>query len=330
MMGLDTRTDWNQTSTGVGHDYRPHVHFPASEIRSTLSDPLPPNLQQPSDLTAFDELTNTYETTTGSTHTQKYPGGILAQAGFLKAPPHWKVHYNKDLQEKMKIKRKNPDPQNKCSEMKAEFQGRPLQPFRSVFNSSFQPFPLENHLNKGSSQTIAATTENKALAGQPFYIKDKSVLRLNDIYTTTTARDFRVFTDKELEGYARKDAVTYWQAEDYPKVWGHGLKENPLPKQAFPTLRPRPPMQDPQPFSTRITLPHLAPRVKALPNRAFKTLAQESYQWPLDVKRSNDVYCPVECPWTTTREGPLPAIMSVPKMYETMNETYGSQQPLTT
>ncbi|CAH2318863.1 PREDICTED: uncharacterized protein LOC108802166 [Pelobates cultripes] len=322
MMELGTRPDWNLTSTGVGHDYRPHQHFPP--CKSTVSDPLPPILQQPAEDTTFDELTKyTYETSTGNTYTRKYPGGILAHPTYLKAPALWKVHHNKDFKDKLKSRRPGLDHRNQSSEMKAEYQGLPAKPF----NSGVQPFALEGHLNKGPSQAMVATTENKALSGEPFYIKDKGVLTLNDLYNTTTARDFRVFTDKELEGYAKKDALTYWQAEDYPKVWGHGLKENPLPKQTRPILRQKPPMQDTIQFPTALKQQQVPPNKKELPHRAFKSLAQESFQWPLDVKRTIDVHCPIECPWTTTREGPLPAIMSVPKMYKTLNETYGSRRP---
>lgn len=33
-----------------------------------------------------------------------------------------------------------------------------------------------------------------------------------------------------MTGYPKKDGATYWVCEDYPKAWGHGTKESPLPK----------------------------------------------------------------------------------------------------
>ncbi|XP_072281934.1 stabilizer of axonemal microtubules 3 isoform X3 [Pyxicephalus adspersus] len=276
-MGLERRQDWHLTSTGIGHNYRAQVPFPPPHIKSTLSEPLPATLLQGNEVTAFDELLNTYETTTGSTYNRKYPGGALSQPNHPLPPPHWKVNYNKDLWEK----------------------------------------------------SIVATTENKGLSRDPYYIRDGGVLSLNDIYASTTMRDFRTFTAKELESYPKKDILTYWQAEDYPKVWGHGLKENPLSKESQPTLRRPPPMRDSMQFPTATKLPRIPPRARSVPHRGLKTLAQESYQQPLDAKRSHDVYFPLECPWTMPHTGPLPEIMSVPKMYETEYETYGSKQPVT-
>ncbi|XP_068099003.1 stabilizer of axonemal microtubules 3 [Hyperolius riggenbachi] len=323
-MGLERRQDWHLTSTGVGHDYRAQVPFPPPHIKSSLSEPLPATLQQSSAVTAFDVLLNTYETTTGSTHDRKYPGGVFSQPSHPLPPPNWKVHYNKDLWDKLKLRTWR-TPEKPRSEMKAKFQGHPAQPTYSTFHAGPQPFPLDNHLNAGPSQSLVAATENKTLSGEPYYIRDGGVLALNDIYATTTARDFRAFTTKELEGYPKKDILTYWQAEDYPKVWGHGLKENPLSKE---TLRRPPPMRDSMQFPTATKLPRIPPRAKSVPHRGLKTLAQESYQWPLDDKRSHDVYFPLECPWTIPRSGPLPEIMSVPKMYETEYEIYGSDQPV--
>ncbi|XP_053546763.1 uncharacterized protein LOC128638674 [Bombina bombina] len=331
IMGLERRQDWHQTSTGVGHNYKAKISFPPSHIKSTISAPLPAGLQKADEITAYDELLNTYETTTGSAHSRKYPGGVLSQPSFPLAPPHWKVHYNKDLWEKLKLRawRSPLEPGSQKSEMKAEFQGQQLQPTLSTFHSGPQPFLLENHHINGPSQSIVATTENKTLSGEPFYIRDKGVLSLNDIYATTTARDFRAFTAKELEGYAKKDVLTFWQAEDYPKAWGHGLKENPIPKEGQPILRRPPPLQDGMQFPIATKLPRIPPRAAPVPNRGLKSLAQESYQVPLDIKRSRDVYFPLECPWTIPRQGPLPEIMAVPKMYETENKTYGSERPIT-
>ncbi|OCT70934.1 hypothetical protein XELAEV_18037848mg [Xenopus laevis] len=306
MNELERSQDWHLTSTGVGLNHTAPTSFPPPHIRSSLSDPLPAGLDKTDEVTAYDELLNTYETTTGSNHNRKYPGPRHPIA-----PPHWKVHYNKDLWDK-------------------------AQPTLANFHAGPQPFSLSNHHGGGPSQSIVPTTENKVLSGETFYIRDGGALRLNDIYASTTACDFRAFNAKELEGYPKKDILTYWQAgdysdeaEDYPKAWGHGLKENPLPKKAHPILRRPPPMRDVTQFPIATKLPRIPPRAVPVPNRGLKTLAQESYQSPLDVKRSRDVYFPLECPWTIPRQGPLPEIMVVPKMYHTEYETYGGERPIT-
>ncbi|CAI9532616.1 unnamed protein product, partial [Staurois parvus] len=183
-MGLERRQDWHLTSTGIGHDYKAQVPFPPPHIKSTIFEPLPVTLQQISEVNAFDELLNTYETTTGSTHNRKYPRGPFSQPSHPLPSPHWKVHYNKDLWDKLKSRTWR-TPEKSCSEMKAQFQGHSAQPTYSTFHSGPQPFPLENHLNKGPSQSIVATTENKGLSGESYYIRDGGVLSLNDIYAST-------------------------------------------------------------------------------------------------------------------------------------------------
>ena len=45
------------------------------------------------------------------------------------------------------------------------------------------------------------------------------------MYTTTNQATHRKFKHGELKGYPEKDAATYWQCEEYPKSWGHGLHE---------------------------------------------------------------------------------------------------------
>ena len=49
---------------------------------------------------------------------------------------------------------------------------------------------------------------------------------------TTNNWYHRTFSKQEQSKghYPRKDVGTYWQCEDYPKAWGHGMKKNPLPR----------------------------------------------------------------------------------------------------
>lgn len=68
------------------------------------------------------------------------------------------------------------------------------------------------------------TTQNPKLQAQPFYVRDKGVLNLLDPYLSTTHKDHRSFKPNELKKYPKKDVATYWECEEYPKAWGHGLK----------------------------------------------------------------------------------------------------------
>jgi len=63
------------------------------------------------------------------------------------------------------------------------------------------------------------------MAGKDIYPNDKGVLNLNDMYTTTNQATHRKFKERELKGYPEKNVPTYWECEEYPKVWGHGLHE---------------------------------------------------------------------------------------------------------
>ena len=62
------------------------------------------------------------------------------------------------------------------------------------------------------------------MKGREFYPNNLGILDLNEPYMTTNMKYHRVFKPKELDGLGKKDAVTYWDAEGYPKSWGHGLK----------------------------------------------------------------------------------------------------------
>ncbi|XP_053308157.1 uncharacterized protein LOC128470312 [Spea bombifrons] len=327
-MGQSKRQDGFLTSTGVGLEYQPPVSFPPPGVRSTASDPLPPFLQKSKKVSAFDEVVNAFETTNGDAYKGKHPRGVLSQPSYPLPPPHWTVHYNKEFEENFRNRQlKSPrNIQNRQSEMKAAYRGESGLPSLSEFHAGPQPFSLEDHHNSGPSQSIVASTENRALSGKPYYIRDKGVLALNDIYASTTTRDFRAFTAKELGSYPKKDVLTYWEAENYPKAWGHGLKENPLRRDAKPTLRPPPPMQDTSRFPNVTKVPRIPPAAKPVPNRGLKTLAQESYNWPMEAKKCDHVYSSMERPWNVPRQGAANMIMSVPKMYKTEYKTYGSGQ----
>ncbi|XP_069765245.1 stabilizer of axonemal microtubules 3-like isoform X2 [Narcine bancroftii] len=321
------RHDLHLTSSGVGLHYTPRRYFPPARFASLLKDPLPPKLRELSANHPYDEVFNCYETTSGSAHNLKTIGGILSHPRHVKVPSLRNVHYMKDVMEKLSRRDwKTPlNMANQTSEMKDKYTGRLPPSMDTAFKAGPQPFPLANHLNNGPSKNIVASTEYTALAGREYYLRDKDTLPLNDIYLSTTSKDFRSFKKEE---FPKKDFATYWQTEDNLKAQGHGLKENLLPKGGQQIFRDSRPMTDPTVFSVSTRIPRLPKRLPPVPNRGLKTLFQESYQPPSNVKWTQDVFCPLRVPWEGTKEAPIAEILSVPQMYKTGNMMYGSKQPV--
>ena len=61
--------------------------------------------------------------------------------------------------------------------------------------------------SSGKNEETTANTKNTKL---PNYFPKISLLLLNFYFRT------------ELSRYPKKDALTFWEFENYPKVWGHG------------------------------------------------------------------------------------------------------------
>ena len=68
-------------------------------------------------------------------------------------------------------------------------------------------------------------------------------------------RYHRTFSPGELGRYPKKDVATYWQCEDYPKAWGHGMRDNPLPRRLNRTDPG--PMRDRTLFRSATTIPRI-------------------------------------------------------------------------
>ena len=99
-------------------------------------------------------------------------------------------------------------------------------------------------------QDLPPTAVNQQLQGKPFIPQNQAILFRNEPYMTTNDWYHRTFSRKELNAYPKKDVPTYWQCEDYPKAWGFGMKENPLPLRiADPDSTG--PMRDRMVFKTR-------------------------------------------------------------------------------
>ncbi|XP_005105255.1 uncharacterized protein LOC101859880 [Aplysia californica] len=321
------RQDWHLTSTGVGHHHRPGYFFPDSEFKTLLREPLPPGLAKEN------EVTNDkpYLTTKEQFHDKKYPGLLYKDPEHKKAPGHWKVTYMKDLTEKLGQGgwRRPLTMGNQLSEMKAEYQSKaPEVKEKYKFEEVYHPqnFLLQDHHKEGPSKVGAASTQNPKLQGQPFYVKDKGVLNILDPYLSTTQRDHRMFTQGEMGDYPKKDVPTYWQCEEYPKAWGHGLHHNPLPKDNVP--RGKLPMRDETIFPTATKIPRLPKALVPVPHAGLKSLYDESFQFPSHVNMKENYYCPVDTPFKLPDPG-TKSVYTAPKMYNTEYQNIGSRKPIT-
>lgn len=294
-----------------------------------LREPLPPVLAK-QDEVPKDKY---YETTTGKVHDRKFLGGPYGNGNsniHKKAPALYNVKYVKDHAEKLGKGgwRKPLTMGNQTTETHAQFSNQPGITQPTDFQGGPQPFNLKNHHDEGPSKQMVPSTRNEEVAGRTIYPRDKGLLNLNDTYTTTNAAIHRKFTNEEHKGYSKKNVPTYWECEDYTKAWGHGMHENPLPKDTVP--REKLPMVDHMQFkySTK-TIPRQPTALIPVPHHGLKTLQKESYQNPSDVKRTEDIYIPVDPPFTLPGPGPKSAYMVAPQMYKTESSNVGGGQTVT-
>ncbi|CAM5123555.1 unnamed protein product [Natator depressus] len=314
--------DWPLTSSGVGLENQLPQPFPPPTARSTVHEPLPPGAERP----LREELIRRLATTTGLCHDVKTHGGVLGQPGYPLPAPLARVHCNKDLRDKLQLRswRVPLTPGGRPSETRHRFCGWPNLPPEPAHHAGPQPFILATHHSDGASKSMVASTENKPLAGSVFYVRDGAVLSRLDPYVSVTSRDIRAFTQQELQGYDRKDALTYWQFEGHPKAWGHGLRDSSLGKDAEPPLRPPGPPHDPSLFPSPSRPPRLPTLAPAVPHRGALSLAQESYGPPRHTPsgQSPPTRPPTICPPVAG-----PQILAVPLMYRTESQGYGSSKP---
>ncbi|CAK8676986.1 unnamed protein product [Clavelina lepadiformis] len=318
----------NSTSTGRGHYYSKGYYFPPSSFRRTIYDELPPVLTTQDQVIPEDQLINQFHTTTGTVHDSKCIGGVLSNSCYQKAPGSWKVHYVKDNREKLKVKEsRNPLTMGvQSSEMKAKYTLNEGCQFKDKIKAGLQPFVLSQHHKKGPSQKVLASTQNEAFPSKSFFIRDKGCLNLNDIYQSSSQRAYRSYKKEELFGCSKNDVPTYWECEEYPKAWGYGSKENPLPKNSI--RRDPLPMIDSTWFSTKSKIPRIPKSMEPVPHQGLTTLMRDSFTSPSDVKVKEIFSCPVDTPWVIARPGKKEAI-SVPHMYRTEYTMYGSDRPVT-
>ncbi|XP_047645953.1 uncharacterized protein LOC125132573 isoform X3 [Phacochoerus africanus] len=204
---------------------------------------------------------------------------------------------------------------HQCSEARAQYTGWPGLDGPTTFHIGPQPPELADHHRGGPSQALIPWTKNPELSGRPFAASDQGILDCHQLYMTTSARDFRTYSKKELSGYPRKDSLTYWSFKETPQAWGHGPKQPSYPYSSWP----------PGPPKTRV--PRARPVMPAVPHRGAQSLAQESYGPPLHPLRRLDRFCPLKLPWGGPHCKPVSGIYTVPQAYGTENSNYGSLKP---
>ncbi|KAK6183852.1 hypothetical protein SNE40_002376 [Patella caerulea] len=319
------RQDWNQTSTGVGHQYRPGYYFPDSQYRSLMNEPLPANLAKPDEVIEC----RRYDTTSGKAFDRKYPGTTYSNPIHYKSPGHWKLNYVKDHVEKLGNGgwRRPLTMGNQKTETQDKFCAEPGMRDKYFFEEVYYPqnFVLQDHHKDGPSKVGVGSTTNDKLKGRPFKVGDCGVLPLLDPYLSTSHQVHRPFKSAELKKYPKKDVATYWECEEYPKTLGFGLKQNPLPKDNVP--RDRLPMRDTLIFPTKTKIPRQPKALVPVPHSGLKTIYKDQYSRPSDVRMKNNFYCPVDTPYTLPDPGSN-SVMTAPKMYKTEYNNVGSGKPI--
>ncbi|XP_055408055.1 stabilizer of axonemal microtubules 3 [Bubalus kerabau] len=308
--------NWHLTSSGVAHHFIPPVSFPPPTVQSTVAEPLPPASKQDLHIWAFDEVISRWETTSGSALVPKTHGGPYAQPKTPEPANPTRTVGIKDLGEKLRHRgwRLPLIIKHQCSETKAQYGGWPDLDRGPTSYFGPQPLELADHHRGGPSQALIPWTKNPELAGRPFTISDRAILDRHQLYLTTSARDFRPYSKKELSSYPRKDSMTSNFGET-PQAGGHSQKQLPCPSSSWPPQR------------AKIRLPRGRPVIPFVPHRGALTLAQESYNLPLHPLRRLDRFCPLELPWGGPHWKPVSGIYSVPHAYRTENSNYGSLKP---
>jgi len=196
------RTDLHLTSTGKCHYYEGTKPFPPANFERSHHNALPPPLSR-------DHLVNCdqMETTNGFYHERKSQSAPLRNVMYKRAPGSSYVKYMKhNLEYLNKEHNRNFTMGDRFSEMTSQYKHK-VTP-RDTALPSYRG--LELHATGGPSSTPFATPDNRLIT----HIHP---------YLSTTNKHHRPFTTSEQARlYPAKDALTFWEMEGYPKVWGHG------------------------------------------------------------------------------------------------------------
>nr|XP_030729470.1 uncharacterized protein LOC115862180 [Globicephala melas] len=199
-------------------------------LRSAVAEPLLLAAKQDLHIWAFDEVTNRWETTSGSAHVPKTHGGPYAQPKAPEPADRTRIVGIKDVAEKLRHRgwRLPLITKHQCSETRAQYTGWPSLDRGATSFIGPQPLELADHSRGGPSQALIPWTKNPELAGRPFTISDQGILDRYQLYLTTSARDFQAYSTKELSGYPRKDSMTSWSFGRRPRPGAPARNSRPV------------------------------------------------------------------------------------------------------
>merc|ERR1719436_1231540 len=145
-----------------------------------------------------------------SPHGEKTQKAVHRNVLYKKAPGHWNVHYMDRTIGKLNVENKRAFTMaDRVSEMTSKY--IPKENFRTAVDHHRT---TSSAVIGGPSRTKQATSDQQAM-----------MTHINP-YMTTTKKDHRPFTTTEQgRHYAKKNALTFWEFENYPKVWGHGSND---------------------------------------------------------------------------------------------------------
>jgi len=256
-----SRTDLHLTSTGKGHflHHQSLQPFPPANFERHFNKAPPRALRSP-----CVNKNEQFETTTGSAHGAKTQKTVHRNVLYKKAPGHWNVHYMDRTIGKLNAENKRSFTMaDRVSEMTSKY------------------IPKEHAVNRASTATAACN--NNPIIGGPSRTKqaDQAVMTHINPYMTTTKKDHRPFTTTEQgRAYAKKNALTFWEFENYPKVWGHGSRDGaniPPRRQLNKNDSMRDLTMGGLEIKSETTKIPARPSAIHVPNKGLKSLVQSSY-----------------------------------------------------
>lgn len=325
------RNDLYLTSTGKSHDTTKGYYFPPSLYRRVVPDVLPPNKQVPDFITCKNKIMSPYQTTNKYYHNEKsFNGSVLRNPEYKLAAGTKSVNYCRQLYEKLQESDSKRLPLTmgyQTSEKSAKFVEKNPYAFTVQNPAPLKGYNLENHHSRGPSQQVIGSTHNSAMSGHEYFVPDQGTFKLNDIYLTTVNKIHRKFTKHEQNGIAKKNCATYWDSENYPKVWGHGSKRSVI-TDGTKNFMKKIPMRNGScnKLATNTSyLPRVVPRV---PYMGMRTTTADVHNSRNHLMHKFNLYCPIDQHYFSPKAG-VKESMQAPHMYKTEYNTIGSGRPVT-
>lgn len=264
--GLErARTDLHLTSSGKGHYYEGEKPFPPPDFERSFNNALPPPLSR-SNLTRVDP----FETTNGFYHNRKSISAPLRNVKYKPAPGSSYVTYMKhNLEYLQKEHNRNFTMGDRTSEMTDSYTKKVVK--RDTVTCS-RTVPCSR-----TAQLHAPGGAARARFGTP----DNLLITQIHPYLSTTNKHHRPFTTSEqTRRYAAKDALTFWEMEGYPRVWGHGSvdgKNIPSRKRHDRTQTMTDATLGGNEIKSQVSQIRARPGYRPVPNMGLRPLVKSSY-----------------------------------------------------